>query len=133
MKDEIIQILKKSRLKITSIRIKLISIFKVSGSPLTVSDLLSKIKANKTTIYREINVLLKSNLLIEVDFADGIKRYELSSLNHHHHLICLKCRQVQDITINENLSEEEVKISKIKNFKVLKHNLEFFGYCQNCL
>ena len=117
----------------TLIRKNLISLFVNAPSPLSVGDILDQIKANKTTIYREIEVLLKSKQLIEVDFADGKKRYELAELAHHHHLICLKCHGVQDIFLKENLIQEENQIKHTKNFQVLKHNLEFFGYCQSCL
>jgi Fe2+ or Zn2+ uptake regulation protein len=119
-------------LRMTPIRNKLFALFKESVKPLTANNMLAKIKANKSTIYREVEVLLKSGYLIEVDFADGIKRYELSSLAHHHHLICLKCHSIQDIILKEGLSKEEATIAKTKKFRVLKHNLEFFGYCQNC-
>jgi Fur family transcriptional regulator, ferric uptake regulator len=133
MEDKVILNLKGSGLRITPIRKSLISFFIKAASPLSVSDILSEIKANKTTIYREIEVLLKSDQLIEIDFADGKKRYELSELAHHHHLICLKCHLVQDVILEESLKKEENQIKSSKNFKVMKHNLEFFGYCQKCL
>lgn len=117
----------------TSIRKGLFSLFKNTTSPLSANDILAKIEANKSTIYREIEVLLKSDYLIEVDFADGIKRYELASLSHHHHLVCLKCHAIQDVVLKEDLSKDEAKIGKDNKFKIVKHSLEFFGYCQNCI
>lgn len=133
MQRKIVEELKRSGLRITPIRKEIFELLENSAKPFSVHEILSTIKANKTTIYREINVLLNNNYLIEVDFADGSKRYELSNLGHHHHLICIKCHKVQDVTIKERLSDEEELISKTKKFKVLKHNLEFFGYCQNCI
>ena len=123
---------KNDGLRLTPIRIKIFELFSTASEPLSEADLQKSIAANKSTIYRELNTLLTKNYIAEVDFADGVKRYELSSLNHHHHLICVKCKSVQDVTLEENLSGEEERIFKQKKFQVAKHALEFFGYCNNC-
>jgi Fe2+ or Zn2+ uptake regulation protein len=132
MQDEIVKNLKKSGLKITSVRKRILEILKTSAKPLTVHEVLSEIEANKTTIYREIDTLLRAGYLDEVDFGDRNKRYELLSLGHHHHLICVRCHKVEDVVLKETLFNEEELISHANNFKVLHHSLEFFGYCHNC-
>lgn len=133
MQSKLLENLKRSGLRITPIRKQLVVLFESSTKPLSAADILSKVKANKTTIYREIYALLKTQHLIEVNFGDGIKRYEFSGSNHHHHLICLNCHDVQDISLDERLSKEESLIEKTKKFKVMKHSLEFFGYCHHCV
>ena len=133
MTENILEKLKILGLRVTPVRKQIIYTLTDAKKPISASDLLSKIKANKTTIYREIEILLKKNYLNEVDFADGTKRYELSSLTHHHHLICVKCHKIEDVVLKENLQKEEIKIEKTNNFKILKHNLEFFGLCHNCI
>src|SRR5260221_14224287 len=89
-------------------------------------ELIDLLKVNKTTVYRQIKSLLKEKLIAEIEFGDGKKRYELSSLPHHHHVVCIKCNLISDITLKENFNKPKT------NFKILKHNLEFFGLCQNC-
>ncbi len=103
----------------------MLHIFGSAASPISALDLLKKIKVNKTTIYRELDFLVDLGLVNEVDFGDRTKRYELKDLKHHHHLICLNCKKVADVNIKESFNVP-------KNFKVVRHNLEFFGYCQNC-
>ncbi len=132
MQNEIVENLKRSGLKITSVRKQILEILNTSTKPLTAHEILSEIEANKTTIYREIETLLKAGYLNEVDFGDRNKRYELSSLGHHHHLVCIKCHGVEDVVLKETLFNEEKFISQANKFKVLRHNLEFFGYCHNC-
>ncbi len=132
MQDKIVDDLKKSGLKITSVRKQIIGMLQSSTKPLTPTEFLSKIKANKTTIYREIDTLLNAGYLNEVNFGDRNKRYELSSLGHHHHLVCVNCHEVEDVVLKEALLNEEKFISSVNKFKILKHNLEFFGYCHNC-
>ena len=72
------------------------------------------------------------NIIKEIEFGEGQKRYELEDFKHHHHLICLKCRKVDDIELKTDLEKEEKRFLKENGFKVVNHSLEFFGYCQNC-
>lgn len=111
----------------TPIRNQLISLFQNHSSPLSAPEILRQVKANKTTIYRELDFLLLNKVISEVDFADGLKRYESAVLPHHHHLICVNCKSVTDA----DLKVEKLILSKSK-FKVLKHDLEFFGLCSRC-
>jgi len=118
-------------LRITQLKKEILNVLEKTSKPLSASDLSKDVKANKASIYRELNSLVKIGCLKEIDLADGVKRYELSSLKHHH-LICLGCRQVEDIELDEAIGRQEKNIQKKRSFKILRHNLEFFGYCKNC-
>lgn len=98
--------------------------------PLDANTLVSKLKVNKTTVYRQIDKLILDEKIVEIELGDGKKRYEINGSNHHHHLICDKCGKLEDITLNENVILNEV--SKKSMFKVKRHNLEFFGLCVDC-
>lgn len=133
---EIVLKLKTEGHRITPIREKIIDILSKSDSPSSAPELqkaflVLKINVNKTTIYRELDFLLKKALINEVEFGDGKKRYELNN-GHHHHLICLNCNKIADIGLETDLSKEEAKIEKETGFKIKSHSLEFFGYCKNC-
>ena len=131
--DKFIQILKGSKKRITPGRRKILNIFCKSAYPLSAEAIIKKVAMNKTSIYRELEFFLKQNFIQEADFGDGTKRYELANLRHHHHLICIRCKKVQDVSFDENFEKEESKIKKYQKFQVLRHDLEFFGYCQNCI
>lgn len=103
----------------------IINKLKSAAAPLSALDLIRKIKVNKTTIYRSLEKLMTNGVILEIDFSDGKKRYELAESKHHHHLICISCSTVKDVSLDE-------KFNVPKSFKVVKHNLEFFGYCKNC-
>lgn len=135
--DEIIAKLKLGGYRITPIRKQIIKIFINSLTPISAPDLtlsfkVLKIKVNKTTIYRELDFLIKKGLLREIEFGEGKKRYELDLGGHHHHLICLNCKKIEDIDLETDLSQEEKRIEENTGFKVKNHSLEFFGYCRNC-
>lgn len=131
-KDCFVKEMKKIKKRVTPARMKMFKIFVSSPTPVPADKLVKKIGVNKTTIYRDIDLFVKKGFIEESDFGDGIKRYELKDLKHHHHLICIRCKSVQNISFNENLEWEETRIKRNQKFQVLRHDLEFFGYCQNC-
>lgn len=92
-----------------------------------------KLVVNKSTVYREIQFLQKQEVIVEINFGDGKKRYEIAGLPHHHHIICTNCQKVEDVFIEKDLACVEKKISKEKSFLIQHHSLEFFGICRACL
>lgn len=111
----------------TKARSAIITNFRTTTRPISAIDLLNKIDVNKTTIYRELDFLIDAGIIDSVDFGDGIKRYELKNEDtHHHHLVCLNCKNISDIAVKEDFEIPN-------NFKLVKHNLEFFGYCSDCI
>lgn len=101
-----------------------------SSLPVDASYLIDKLKVNKTTVYRQIDKLVSEERIVEVDFGDGKKRYELTNLNHHHHLVCKNCGKIKDIELDESLILKE--LAKRTDFKIESHSLEFFGHCLKC-
>lgn len=87
------------------------------------------------TVYRNLELLNEIGILAKVDFGDGRARYELSSIDpkvhNHHHLICMNCKKV--IEFEEDLLDELEKIiAKKSGFKIVNHEVKFFGYCSEC-
>jgi len=122
----------------TPIRTALMSILSHSKQPLTPQELLAALakqglSANKTTVYRQLEVLQRYSIVQQVNFADRTKRYELvSDSGHHHHLVCLQCQRIEDVSFPTDLETQEKLIWKQNKFKVVQHSLEFFGLCQSC-
>ena len=128
----IIDDVKRSGLRMTPIREKILELLNHTRTPVSVPDVLKDVPVNKTTIYREMETLTSKGYLTEVDFGDGIKRYELSLKGHHHHLVCVKCRSITDYVLPRDFTREEKRIARTKKFTVLRHTLEFFGLCRRC-
>jgi len=110
-------------------------IFKVlsdSSTPKTAQEIYKKTKdIDLVSVYRNLDLLKKMNLVSECDFGDGKKRYELTNNDrHHHHLICENCGDVKDI----EMKEEDLlkKVNNKSNYLIKKHKLEFFGLCPDC-
>lgn len=133
--ENVLEELKNSGFKITKARKALIELLLESNQPLSVpeiSSLLRNLNANKTTIYREISFLIDQGVVKEIDFGESKKRYEYDFKKHHHHLVCVSCKRIEDIEVEANIEAEEKRIEKISGFRVVNHSLEFFGICRRC-
>jgi len=135
--ESLIKNLGSKKLRITKLRKSLLQILLKSKEPLSVEDLifsLSKYKINvhKTSIYRQLDVLKKVEIVREIQFGEKKKRYEIFPDNHHHHLVCNDCGQIEDVELKKDLDTEEKIITQNKNFKIINHSLEFYGICGKC-
>lgn len=90
-------------------------------------------KIGLATVYRTLIVLSDIKVINKINFDDGCIRYEINSTNHqHHHLICRNCGKV--IEVKEDLLEElEVIVENNYQFKIIDHNLKFYGLCKDCI
>lgn len=121
--------------KNTPIRSAVLSVFESTDKPISIKDVLKKLKipADEATVYRVINFFVKKSILIPILIEKNITRYELAGNKHHHHIVCDDCGDIEDI---EDVSLEKA-LNKITNsskkFKLINnHSLEFFGICRPC-
>ena len=90
-----------------------------------------KNRIDLTSVYRTLSLLVKSEMVNVILFGEGKKRYELKNKNeHHHHLVCEKCGDVEDVEMKESSLLKSVE--ERSKFVIKKHNLEFFGLCPDC-
>lgn len=120
--------------RITPVRKKLIELFSEKDKPLTAKEITTILKkdnlsVNKTTVYRELDFLLKESLIKEVRISPKITHYESSQSEHHHHLVCENCGDIEDFDFDE---ADLIKKVKNKEFKPIHHSIEFFGLCAAC-
>ncbi|KXO16862.1 transcriptional repressor [Peptoniphilus sp. GNH] len=86
------------------------------------------------TVYRTILLFEKLGIIYKISFDDGAIRYELKSEKNehrHHHLICLSCNKVIEVKL-DLLDALESSVEKSEKFKIVDHNLKFYGYCSDC-
>jgi Fe2+ or Zn2+ uptake regulation protein len=109
---------------------KIVQILTRTDKPVDVLVLVKKIGVNKTTVYRQLKKLIQNNIIFEVEFGDGKKRYELKSLGHHHHIVCKSCGDLEEISFDEKQFSKY--INNKTEYKIESHSLEFFGLCPTC-
>ena len=84
------------------------------------------------TIYRTLDLLVKSGLVRAHDFSQGYRRYEPMSPNaHHEHLICLRCDRVEEFT-HDRLERMLPMIADEHGFQPERHRVEIYGICRDC-
>ena len=90
-------------------------------------------RIGKATVYRTLDLLVKSKLVEEHDFNEGFKRYEhrLSRQPEHEHLICLECGQVTEFKSKE-VQRIKDRIGVDHRFRPTRHRLEIYGLCGSC-
>jgi Fur family ferric uptake transcriptional regulator len=90
-------------------------------------------RIGKATVYRTLDLLVRSRLVEEHDFGEGFKRYEhrLSSHPIHEHLICLECGRVEEFESRE-LFRVESKVRHEHGFIPVRRRLEIYGLCRGC-
>ncbi|MEK7528370.1 MAG: transcriptional repressor, partial [Patescibacteria group bacterium] len=81
--SHIIEKLKSNGHRITAVRRALLDFFAKNGRPASAPEILShlennRLRVNKTTVYRELLFLKKNGIVTEIQFRDGMMRYELA-------------------------------------------------------
>ena len=109
-----------------------------SNGHLSVGDIEQRLRQEqqrigKATIYRTLDLLVKSKLVEEHDFGEGFKRYEhrLSREPVHEHLICIECGAVIEFR-SEEVKRIENWVRDQHGFTPARHRLEIYGLCRSC-
>jgi Fur family ferric uptake transcriptional regulator len=84
------------------------------------------------TIYRTLNLLVRSGLVTAVDLGEGHSHFEPDrSQAAHGHLICLSCGRVQEFA-QAGIQEAVRQIGEDKGYRLDKFSLQVFGFCRGC-
>ncbi len=85
-----------------------------------------------TTVYRTLKMIADSGLAVEVDFNDGVKRFERKlGRDLHAHFICTKCGRGFEV-FDEGIKKISLSLAKRKKFSLQKLRYELFGVCREC-
>ncbi|NOX16181.1 MAG: transcriptional repressor [Epsilonproteobacteria bacterium] len=129
-----IQLLKTNELKATPQRLCILDTLQECGHA-TLEDI-QKIISGKfptlslSTIYRNLNEMIQKDMVSEVKFANKKDYFEISK-DKHVHLICQKCKKIEDFEIQtDDISK---KIEEQTGDKVLGDTLCFDVICKDCL
>lgn len=88
--------------------------------------------AGTATVYRTLEVLVRSGLVVERDFGEGFKRYEAArGVPHHEHLLCTSCGRVTEFR-DERLERMTTLLAEAHDFSRQRHRLVIYGLCGDC-
>ena len=136
--------LKEKGLKVTHQRLLILSVLEQnSGRHMTAEDIYELVaedypEIGLATVYRTLQLLWDMQLVDRISLDDGCVRYEIGHLledetkHNHHHLICRSCGRV--IPFDADLLDDlEHHIEETAGFRVMDHELKFYGLCRECV
>ena len=131
------EILKQAGLKKTEVRLLLIDFLEKNKCPIGVSIIFEKLKKHnldQVTIYRTLDTFLKKGIVKKVDTGKREAEYELiDQKNDHHHMICIKCKKIEDFTGCDSEIFVKNALKNSKSFqKISHHSFDLFGICNSC-
>lgn len=90
------------------------------------------VKISRATIYRTLDLLVKSGLVRRIHLGEDHYHYErVRGNSHHDHLICTTCGRVIEFHDNE-LEARQLEVCRRKRFTATFHNLQILGICHEC-
>ncbi|BCX78847.1 Fur family transcriptional regulator [Campylobacter sp. 19-13652] len=112
------EILNQHGIATTELRVAILRLLRRAQSPLSYDDMLKKLKANKTTIYRNMQLFEDRGLVSKTELG-GKARYALSS-KASAHFVCNVCHGVHAINMPLFLNGDVATSAVIK------------GICREC-
>ncbi len=82
------------------------------------------------TVYRNLQILLSQNLLIESKIGRKPARYETRH-HRHYHITCTVCGALEDVAVPYQ-QELDRKVAREMSCRLQEHRMEFLGVCPGC-
>ena len=129
--------LRERNLPVTPQRLAIASVLLDSDRHLSAEEVEEELRARGTkagtaTVYRTIDVLVESGLVVERDFGEGFRRFEPArDLPNHEHLLCTTCGAVEEFH-DDRLEQMTVLVAESRGFARQRHRLVIYGVCRAC-
>lgn len=136
--EELLKNLRQQGYRVTPQRETVIRIFQEAGDKhLSAEDVFAILQKGSeqislATTYRTLKMLVKMNILRELDFAETHKHYELVDDNAppHHHIICLNCNKTIEFE-DELVNELGKRIADKYGVEIVDMQFQIFANCQH--
>jgi len=133
------QRLRRADQRYTSGRRAIVGLLASAGHPVSIGDIADRLPGlPRSSAYRHLVDLQAAGLVRRVAASDEFARFELAEdlTEHHHHLLCLNCGKVTDVTLPPG-SEQSVataigEVAGGEGFQVHSHRLDVLGICASC-
>jgi Fur family transcriptional regulator, ferric uptake regulator len=137
MTEPFLTYLREHNLPVTAQRLAVAEVVLGSERHLSAEDVARElrgrdVRVGTATVYRTLELLVKSGLVVERDFGEGFRRYEPArDIPHHEHLLCSVCGQVREFR-DERLERMTTLIADSHDFTRQSHRLVIYGVCASC-
>jgi len=136
-REQFFNYLSREKLKFTSQRTLIFDVFWSVEEHISPEELYRLVKEKdpsigQATVYRTLKLLSDSKIAREVDFGDGVTRYEpYFGQSHHDHLICKKCGKSVEV-VDEKIEKLQEALARKHGFILSGHSMYLYGKCREC-
>ena len=129
--------LKSAGLKVTLPRLKILEVLeKSSNHHLSAEDIYRVLmeqheEVGVATIYRVLTQFEESGIVNKLNFENNQAVYELSNVDHHDHLVCVKCNVIIEFQ-DDVIEQHQLQIANKYGFQLTDHSLYLYGLCKTC-
>ena len=129
--------LKSAGLKVTLPRLKILEVLEISPNHhLSVEDIYRVLiehheEVGIATIYRVLSQFEESGIVHKLNFENNQAVYELCGVEHHDHLVCVKCNTIIEFQ-DDIIEQHQLQIAKKHGFELTDHSLYLYGLCKDC-
>ena len=129
--------LRKAGLKVTLPRMKILDILEHTSSRHQSAEDVYKALLDTgediglATVYRVLTQFETAGLVKRHHFEGGHSVFELNEGNHHDHIVCVKCGQVDEF-IDEIIEKRQKAIAAELGYDLTDHCLYMYGICRKC-
>jgi len=129
--------LREHNLPVTAQRLAIAEVLLASDRHLSAEEVATEVTAHgrsvgTATVYRTIDTLLETGLIVERDFGEGFRRFEPArDVPNHEHLVCTQCGKVDEFR-DERLERMTTIVAESRGFARQRHRLVIHGICRDC-
>ena len=123
----------------TTGRRAIVELLASAGRPVSIGDIAERLPGlPRSSAYRHLTDLHAAGLVRRVTANDEFTRFELAEdlTEHHHHLLCVNCGKVIDVTLPDGFEQEVAgaigRLADAAGFEAHSHRLDVLGLCVGC-
>jgi Fur family transcriptional regulator, ferric uptake regulator len=123
----------------TAGRRAIIGLLVSAGHPVSIGDIAERLPdLPRSSAYRHLTDLEAAGIVRRVTANDEFTRFELAEdlTEHHHHLLCITCGKVIDVTLPAGFEQAVAKtigqLADAEGFQPQSHRLDVLGVCAAC-
>lgn len=86
-------------------------------------------EVSRATVYNTLHELVGMGELLEMTHADGRRRYDPNVGERHHHLVCVDCGRMLDVTADDPRLPDDQR----HGFELVDIEVTFRAQCPDCI
>jgi Fur family transcriptional regulator, ferric uptake regulator len=137
----LVSLLSAKGVRLTRPRRAVLAVLAEARRPMSVAEIHARLSGrdvNLGSVYRTVALLCRLDVMRLADESRGTQRFELGEdfTGHHHHLVCQRCGDVQDlegcVLQKPVLTRLQKRIRRVMRFQVMDHDVRLYGVCGRC-